>query len=324
MGKQTLVVVCATFIAAPLSGAIAKDCFRPQKNVEILDGTHDGDPYAFDFISYLWNNPASFFEFGRCVHNRNENPLWIDWRKLGVKGTAKKDGNVSQYFPQKTDDKHTDKSELYFGARPEKIDADAIFRPDETALLLPTAKLWRAEELSEPDLSLALQSKSDFENELVKLSKINDHNVFEVISLVHFALPQNEDAFVAMMDGKGSDDRFYDVTLAVGQTFQLSGDKVLITPIFQVTVPEEQRGIAKEGNPINFSVSDTPDIFSMIYPKFVETTQLYAGQLDFNPERSGFSIGFPVFLQTATVNISFDKYAEFSLPIISVSSDLLK
>jgi hypothetical protein len=82
-------------------------------------------PYDFTYDSWVRANQSGMdYTFGRCVDSKNGLDVFIDWKKAGVMGFARPGSPCLYEFPAlKPDLVMTDPADLWYGARPDKINA---------------------------------------------------------------------------------------------------------------------------------------------------------------------------------------------------------
>jgi hypothetical protein len=83
---------------------------------------HKSKPYYFTYESWVQKDKhADFFDFGRCVQTKNDVDLFVDWKKTQVKGFASPGWPCLHILPSPTADEEIVKSDLWYGAAPDKI-----------------------------------------------------------------------------------------------------------------------------------------------------------------------------------------------------------
>ena len=251
--KTVLIAAVACTVSA--TSTLAKTCNIPQ-GADLLGGRQESGTYAFDYSSYFWPNDIGLFEFGRCVYNNELRPLWIEWLKLGVSGTAK--GQDRLGVIERTDDKDTQPSVLYFGAAPHEIKPNAVFRPNEIAWQLE--RIWRAQFDERPNVVSALKSDDDFFYQLKLLMERAKRESFVIEFSASIALPINSEAFRRLKDQSDNtdlSDSFYNFEVEIGEELRIVDDVPKVRPYFRAFVSENDRQIAKSAEPIIVSVEGT-------------------------------------------------------------------
>src|SRR5665213_4177125 len=90
----------------------------------INQATHKAPPYDFTFESWVQKNKkGNIYIFGRCVQTKNNVDLWVDWTGTGVKGFAIPGWPCLHEIPSPTSDDESVKTDLWYGAAPDKIQA---------------------------------------------------------------------------------------------------------------------------------------------------------------------------------------------------------
>ena len=84
---------------------------------------HKAKPYYFTYESWVKKDPTgSGFIFGRCVQTKNQEDLFVDWKKTFVKGFATPGWPCHHELPAPKPDSVQVKSDLWYGAAPDKIE----------------------------------------------------------------------------------------------------------------------------------------------------------------------------------------------------------
>lgn len=228
----------------------AEPCWRPTNPIKQLDGDHAENDLAFGYLSslYRWRGD---FRFYRCVEDRASIPFAVDWKHLDLNTTIEADSNAYTDFPSRNDDKVVERSSLYFGAAPDKVRPDAVFKPDEAqenseAGFTPREGLpvLLAQFDGIPSLSEALTSPRAFEAQVARLREINGEGaVFRSLSYARVFLPVDEEDHALLRTEGGLDDLsgsgFFAIEIAIGETYALNDNLLEIQPQLTIQVPPE-------------------------------------------------------------------------------------
>jgi hypothetical protein len=282
-----------------------------------FQGRQDNGLYAFEYSSYFWENKIGLYEFGRCVYNEQDSPLWIDWSGLGLNGTAKPQREISNKFTVTSESKNIGTTSLFFGAGPLEITPEAVFQPDEVVWdQIANGRVWRAQMDQRPDLLVALQSEVDFQQQFKLLQESGLGDRFVVESSATIALPVDKEAFGRLKEESGYDelnDKFYTFRTSIGYEFKLIDDLPIMREFFSAMVDERDKEIFSIAEPIFVDVlgESVVDGF-LIDEENLETIKVRYddGQFD--------KIRFPMELRNRTVKMTFGEYGSVLLPTVGL------
>jgi hypothetical protein len=320
MYVQIRLFALVAIMAIPVS-AMAMNCPDPKSiKLEFRDGRVANSNFNFTYISYLHRNKKyGNFDFGRCVFNKHDQPVWIKWEKLGLNGgTTKSNDSYSIRYSEDRDDKFNKDSIFWYGPRPEKITPEAIFRPKEVQVdWFYGAKIFRVQMENIANIKNAFISREAFNIELNKLRKIDPRASFRSVALGRVALPANDSVFQRFREGspdiKNND--FYAVDIIIQQTYDLRGETLLISPAIFVRVdPKDIQIFLNADNKISMNIEGSDKRVLELFSGFSQVSKYSNPKYDFE-RKNPIEIKFPIRRDTAPLVVNFSKYASISLPI---------
>lgn len=290
---------------------------------EVESGRHsDGSRYEFEFFSYFGKESGGEKVFGRCVFNKHNKPVWIEWKKLGLTGsTTKSNDKYEVEYAGSNTNKKTDKSRLFYGARPDELNPEAIYRLEETGSISPTFELsvLRAQFTENIDLDAALSSPGLFNSEQEKFRNVfsKGSNLRTFVS-ARVALPINDKVFQRLRDGADDlkNEDFFAVDIFIVQRYSQGGDVIRVRPQFVIAVPESEFRIFENSSvKLEVDLSGTDDRlleFLRISSTSLSTSQfrIIAGG------KESYEFKYPLKRQEATMRMNFSNYAGVEFPVL--------
>lgn len=306
--------------------ALANQCRDLDKgDFEKKSGSLNNSNFDFTFVSYLGDTDEGEENiFGRCIFNKHENPVWVEWRKLRLTGAVAKSGDTYKVeFDGKSSDKKTDSSELYYGPRPDELNPDAIYHPDEASAGIPDfpSLVKHAQFSSDERLGLedALQSSQDFEAYTVRLRQ--DLGNVEALpssrAYARLALPISDEAFRKLREGDEdvNDAEFFSVYVNVVQTYLASDGVLQVLPRLQLGVSRDDLEIFRVSSiPLEASFEGSDDgllEFLGVSPQVKADGPVFRTVND-----KGLEYAFPVRRRVALLRINFNEYGRVEIPVL--------
>jgi hypothetical protein len=102
------------------------------------------------------------YHFERCVLNKFNRQLWIDWSSTGLAGYTNPGDASYVYFNEESDNHDSKPEDLWYGPRPDKLDPVTVLRPNEARAETPRPRVNLVADSQTVDIESAFQDPTKF------------------------------------------------------------------------------------------------------------------------------------------------------------------